>query len=75
MLKWNYIILIISYPILSHHYITATVSLTILITYLEYFGFVTRVNQKRVHDLVTRDINTKLSRLNDTTGVLELPVM
>ncbi len=36
---------------------TATVSLSILITYLEYFGFVTRVNQKRAHDLVTRDIN------------------
>jgi hypothetical protein len=45
-----------------------------LITYLEYFGFVIRVNQKRVDDLITRDINTKLSRLNDTTGILELCV-
>ncbi len=27
-----------------------------LITYLEYFGFVIRVNQKRADDLVTRDI-------------------
>ncbi len=45
-----------TYPILSYHYITATVSLTILITYLEYFGFVIRVNQNRADDLVTRDI-------------------
>ncbi len=58
-----------------YHYITATVSLTILITYLEYFGFVIRVYQKRADDLVTRDINTKLSRLSNTTGVLELSVM
>ncbi len=43
--------------ILSYHYITATVSLTMLITYLEYFGFATRVNQKQVDDLVTRDIS------------------
>ncbi len=64
-----------TYLILCYHYITATVSLTILITYLEYFGFVIRVYQKRVHDLVDRYINTKLSRLNDTTGVLDLPVM
>ncbi len=63
-----------TYPIISYH-ITATVSLTILITYLEYFGFVIRVYQKRAHDLVATDINTKLSRLTDTTGVLELPVM
>ncbi len=43
--------------IISYHYITATVSLTMLITYLEYFGFVIRIYQKRADDLVTRDIN------------------
>ncbi len=47
-----------TYPIISlYHYIAATVSLTMLITYLEYFGFVIRVNQKRADDLVTRYIN------------------
>ncbi len=43
---------------------TATVSLIILITYLEYFGFVIRVNQKRADDLVTRDINKIESSIN-----------
>jgi hypothetical protein len=58
-IELHYTYHIISYHYITislYHYITATVSLTILITYLEYFGFVTRVNQKRAHDLVTRDI-------------------
>jgi hypothetical protein len=59
----------------NYRAIVLKVLIKMFITYLEYFGFVIRVNQKRADDLVIRDINTKLSRLNDTTGVLELPVM